>query len=323
MTAPARIAVLSVSWHSAEFLRALCANLMAQAEQPNRIRFLIADNTNGGDPALAGLDVPGLQIVPVDAGGERMSFAHAVGLNALFPLVDAPYTLVVDPDVIVFQPGWDTLAIGAVSDPDRPQVVAIGASYPPWKLGKYHDFPSPPFAFWRTDALRALDPDWRPYARTAARRLVDFGLRQAFWGPRLIDRGVLRLPRRQFRAGRWVERWTGVVSKDTGWQIAARARRRGWRADVFPAVSAVESLDGIAPEHRAAYAALAAEFELYAWGNRPFLTHRNPTRTQIGLNLWTNTNVTLYQDRTAKAAQTARWRALVAQVQAGAGESVE
>lgn len=320
MTGPATITVLSVSWRSADFLRELCANLLAQARQPGAIRFLIADNTNGDDPALAALDVPGLQIVPVDVSGERMSVAHAIGLNALFARVDTPYTLVVDPDVFVFQPGWDAILTGIVSGAAAPPIVAAGAPYSPWKLGKYHDFPSPPFAFWRTDALRALDPDWRPYARTAARRLVDFGLRQAFWLPRLVDRAVLRLPRRAFRAGRWTERWTGVVSKDTGWQIADRARRRGWLAVVFPVVGAIDTLDGIAPGQGAAYAALAAEFELYAWENRPFLTHRNPTRTQIGLNLWTNTNVTLYQNRADKAAQTARWRALVARIQ---GQPVE
>ena len=318
MTGPAAITVLSVSWRSADFLRALIANLLTQASRPGDLRFLIADNTNGGDPELAGLDAPGTQIVPVDVSRERMSLAHAIGLNALFARVDTPYVLVIDPDVAVFQPGWDSILTAIVSDPARPQVVAAGAPYPAWKLGKYHDFPSPPFAFWRADALRALDPDWRPYARTATRRLADFGLRQVFWLPRLIDRAVLRLPRREFRAGRWVERWTGVVSKDTGWQIADRARQRGWRAAVFPVVSAVESLDGVAPGQGAAYAALAAEFELYAWENRPFLTHRNPTRAQLGLNLWTNTNVTLYQNQAEKAAQTARWRALVAQVQ---GES--
>jgi hypothetical protein len=311
MTGPATITVLSVSWRSADFLRDLCANLLAQARQPGAIRFLIADNTNGDDPALAALDVPGLEIVPVDVSDERMSVAHAIGLNALFARVDTPYTLVVDPDVIVFQPGWDAILIDSVSGPAAPPIVAAGAPYPPWKLGKYHDFPSPPFAFWRTDALRALDPDWRPYARTAARRLVDFGLRQAFWLPRLVDRAVLRLPRRAFRAGRWTERLTGVVSKDTGWQIADRARRRGWRAVVFPVVGAASDLVALDPAERSRYRTLAREFELFTWQGRPFGAHLQSTQRGFSVYLWTGHLLYRYKNRGHEARRDVLWRAVM------------
>jgi hypothetical protein len=238
----------------------------------------------------------------------RMSVAHAIGLNALLPHVETPYTLIIDPDIAVFARGWDATLITALQDEDK---VAIGAPYPPWKLGKYHDFPSPPFAFWRTEALMALDPDWRPYGRTGARRLLDFALRQTLWLPRVLDRYVLKLPRRRFKVCYWNEHLTGVVSKDTGWEVAQCARRRGWRAHLF-AVVAPENVESMAPEgQRAAYSALAEEFELYAWGGKPFLTHRNPTLTRFAFNLWTNTNILIYQNRSDKAAQTARWRELV------------
>ncbi|MBN1562323.1 MAG: hypothetical protein JXA10_00670, partial [Anaerolineae bacterium] len=178
-------------------------------------------------------------------------------------------------------------------------------------LGKYHDFPSPPFAFWRTESLMSLDPDWRPYGRTAARRLLDFALRQTFWIPRVLDRYVLRLPRRQFKVCLWNERLTRVVSKDTGWKVAQRARQRGWRAHVFPVIAPEEVGTLVSGAQQASYTALAEEFELYAWDGKPFLTHRNPTLTQLDFNLWTNKNVLIYQDQTDKTAQTARWRDLV------------
>jgi hypothetical protein len=306
-----RITVISVSWHSAGFLHDLFARLLALADQPDTIRLLVADNTGGDDAELVALDCPDLTILPVAVGNERMSIAHAIGLNALLLHLDTPYVLVCDPDTAMLYPGWDTTLCEVI---EGQNVVATGAPYPDWKLGKYHDFPSPPFAFWRTDALKALYPDWRPYAHTAQRRFADFVLRQAFWIPRVIDRYVLRLPQRQFRVGRWAERLVGIVSKDTGWEIADRARRRGWSARLLDVVYTPDSLTALPAPRREDYRALAQEFELYAWQGRPFVTHRNPTRTQINFNLWTDNNVLIYENRADKAFQTARWRKLVATV---------
>lgn len=305
------LTVLSVSWRSAEWLRDLFAGMLALAEQPERIRLLVADNTNGADVDLRRLDFPRLEIVPVDVGGQIMSMAHAHGLNTLWKRVETPFALIVDPDVAILQPAWDRALQEGFADQD---VVAIGAPYPCWKLGKYHDFPSPIFACWRSDALRALSPDWRPYGRTARRRLLDFALRQTFWPPRAIDRLVLRLPRRQFRAARWVEQRVGVVSKDTGWEIAQRARQRGWRVALFEVVRDPATLTGISADAAPHYRRLAGEFELYAWQERPFLTHRNPTLTRLDFNLWTNRNILIYQNQGDQASRTALWRELVATV---------
>jgi hypothetical protein len=276
----------------------MLARLCATADHPDAIRVLLADNTNGADAELTALNYP---VVAVDTAGDRMSMAHAIGLNALMSSLETPYTLIVDPDTAILARGWDSLLIAALAEP---QTVAIGAPYPGWRLGKYHDFPSPPFAFWRTEALRALDPDWRPYGRTAARRLMDFALRQTFWLPRVVDRYVLHLPHRRFRVGRWMERITGVASKDTGWEIAQRARQRGWRAALFQTMYADDNLPPV-------FQALAAEFELSTWQGLPIVTHQNPTRAQIGMNLWTTKYVILYQNRLDSAAQTDRWLALV------------
>ena len=303
-----QISVISVSWRSADFLHEMIGGLLALADQPDAIRLLIADNTNGDDPDLARLDFPDLTILPVDVADTRMSVAHAIGLNTLLPHIETPFALIIDPDIAVFAPGWDTTLIAALDDPNT---VAIGAPYPPWKLGKYHDFPSPPFAFWRTESLMVLDPDWRPYGRTTAQRLLDFVLRQTFWVPRVLDRVVLRLPRRQFKVCRWNERLIGVVSKDTGWEVAQCARRRGLRALPFPIVAPEDVGSMVSGKQNATYTALAEEFELYAWAGQPFLTHRNPTLTQLDFNLWMNTNVLIYHDQTDKTAQTVRWRDLV------------
>ncbi len=307
------ITVLSVSWRSATFLRDLFTNLLSLADNPEMLRLIVADNTAGDDSELLALDFPALTIVPVNVQGERMSMAHAIGLNTLLSFVDenSPFVLIIDPDVCVLQQGWDTTLCRTLGEPEA---VAIGAPYPGWKLGKYHDVPSPPFALWRTDAIKALNPDWRPYARTTTQRLLDFTRRQTFWLPRLLDRYILRLPRRQFKVARWMERLVGVVSKDTGWEIAARARQRGWRTLLFDVVYTSAHYRTLPMTHRDDYRALADEFELYAWNGKPFVTHRNPTRGEINLNLWTDNNVLIYQNRTDKVAQTVRWRELVAAV---------
>jgi hypothetical protein len=308
---PKHITVASVSWHSASLLHDLFKRLLALAEHPDMIRFLVSDNLNGTDAELQQLDFPNLTIVPTDVHGATMSMAHAAGLDVLMPHIDTPYVLVIDPDIALFVAGWDTLCQTIL---DTTGSVAVGAPYPDWKLGKYHDFPSPPFAFWYTDSLKSLDPDWRPYGRTTGQRLLDFARRQAFWFPRAIDRYVLRLPRRKFKVGRWMERIVGVASKDTGWEIAHNARRQGWHAQTFDVVHDVDDLAAVpAPLHRP-YRALAEEFELYAHEGIPILTHRNPTRNRLSFNLWTNTNIALFQDQTDKAAQTARWQALVAEI---------
>ncbi|GAB4408724.1 MAG: hypothetical protein Kow00106_01990 [Anaerolineae bacterium] len=102
------LTVLSVSWHSAEWLRDLLANMLALADQPDSLRLLVADNTNGADPDLRHLDFPHLEIVPVNVGGQIMSMAHAHGLNTLWERVETPFVLIVDPDVALLQPAWDS-----------------------------------------------------------------------------------------------------------------------------------------------------------------------------------------------------------------------
>lgn len=303
------ITVVSVSWHSADFLRDLFDNLRALAAQPDALRFLVADNTAGHDAALADLGVPDLSILPVDVSGEFMSVAHATGLNALMARLETPYVLVVDPDVAVFQPGWDETLRELVRSPD---VVAAGAPYPAWKLGKYHDFPSPPFAFWRTDALLALEPDWRPYARRVGQRLADMLRRQMLQVSKFLDRNVQRLPARQYRVGRWMERRVGIVSKDTGWEIADRARRRGWGAQVFQGVRSADDLTALPADECARYGEVVQSFELYAHAGRPFVAHLQSTQRGLSFALWTSHTVVLYRNTSNRAARVARWRELIA-----------
>lgn len=305
------ITVVSVSWRSSRLLSRLFPNLLAQAERPDAIRFLVADNTNGEDSELSKLSVPNLTLVPVDVSGEHMSVAHAIGLNMLMPRVKTPFMLIVDPDVMVLRKGWDRELCQLVQDDD---VVAAGAPYPPWKLGKYHDFPSPPFAFWHTAEAMALDPDWRPYARNVGIRFIDMGRRQLLQLSKFWDRRVRRLPARQYGLGWRLERWFGVVSKDTGWELADRARRRGRRACVFEAVYSLAQLSDPAAVQHDAYREMMSEFEIYSYQGQPFVAHMQTTQRGFSFALWTNHTVVLYRNKTNTEAREQRWRELTSRL---------
>jgi hypothetical protein len=84
---------------------------------------------------------------------------------------------------------------------------------------------------------------------------------------------------------------------------------------VLDVARAGEWLD-ISPDLATVYDALAATYELYTLDGRPVLTHRNPTRTRFSANLWTSTNVALYQDAPARERMTAEWLALVERARA-------
>lgn len=303
------ITVASVSWRSSAFLYDLFINLLALAEQPETICFLVADNTGGTDDKLRALGVPGLTIVPVDTSGEHMSVAHAIGLNALMTHLETPYALIVDPDVAMFRAGWDSVLQVMLDSHDT---VAAGAPYPGWKLGKYHDFPSPPLAFWQTDKLLSLVPDWRPYARSVGGRSADLVRRQLLQASKFLDRNVLRLPPRRYLIGHRVEQLVGIASKDTGWEIADRARTREWRACVFEEARTPDDLGALPADQREQYRPLINEFELYAYEGRPFVAHLQSTQRGISFALWTSHTVSLYRNQSNKAIRLARWYEILA-----------
>ncbi len=305
------ITVVSVSWRSGMFLRRLFANLLSQADFPDSIHFLVADNTNGEDRDIATLDVPRLELVPVDVTGEYMSVAHAIGLNTLMQRITTPFMLIVDPDVIVLCKGWDSKLREVIQSEG---VVAAGAPYPPWKLGKYHDFPSPPFAFWRTDVILSLDPDWQPYAREVGPRFWDMVRRQFMQLSKFWDRRVRQMPARQYELGWQLERWFGVVSKDTGWEIADRARQHGHRALVFQAIHAVDQLSDLSVAQRNIYREMVAEFEVYNYQGQPFVAHMQTTQRGFSFALWSNHTIVLYRNKTNMGARIERWQELTSRL---------
>jgi hypothetical protein len=199
--------------------------------------------------------------------------------------MDTEYVLVVDPDVHVFKEGWDEFCINSIHKSD---CLAIGAPYPGWKVGRYRNFPSPPFCFFNSKMLREIGFNWSPFGRNRFEDIFVFALRQ-------IGRLGTFTTRKTFEKFRWVrsfstkaEKIFGVFSQDTGWRIASQAKKQGLKSILFEAVTSSDI--HLAPEGAVeAFTTLASEYELYYYSGKPILTHKygtggRPWRTTHGDN---------------------------------------
>lgn len=279
-----KITVISASYYESGLLRGLIENLVATAES-RALSFLLCDNTNGADVELQALASDTVRVLPLDQGKAVMSRRHGSALTQGFAQVDSELCVVVDADCRVLCRGWDRRCQEALRD----GCVAVGAPFPPWKLGKYHDYPGPHFAFFRTAAIRQAGGDWRPDADGVVASVRDFLLRQLLLMAYCADAWVLdRDPRHHQLAAR-VERWLGVISKDTGWRIARGVRERRWRAEVFEPLRSHGDVRALvrSAHDRAVLGRLADEFELYVWNGQPMVTHCSRTSRLFDLCLWT------------------------------------
>ena len=269
------ITVVMVNWFSCSLISRLLRNLAAKAAQPDQLHYIVIDNTNGQDDQMEQLRLEhkAVRVKPLDSGNLRGSWAHANGLNYATPRIETAYTLIIDPDVHIFKREWDVFLIDALKNE---KAIAIGAPYPSWKLGKYHDFPSPPFSFFDTSAISELGMDWTPFPHHPLQKLKNFGLRQIVrMGLICTRRRLATWPQLKKISGH-LESIIGVCAPDTGWLIAANARKRGEKSVLF---SEVEARNSLFQRHSCAtdLNILATEFELYQYGNEPILTHKYST----------------------------------------------
>jgi len=297
------ITIVSVSFKSASYLGPLLENLRRKAADAAALRVHVVDNTSGNDPDITRLlgSVEGARLVPFDTGKARGSRAHALGLDFALGAVETEYAVIVDPDIHVFKQGWDRLCVAEL---ERHGAFAIGAPYPAWKVGKYHDFPSPPFCFFRVQPFRELRAGFVPFGSNRfedARALVT----------RQVGRLGNALTRRRYersallrRYAAWAEHRLGVFGPDTGWRVAEAAHARGWKSVLFePALSTPEDAAAAAAEDgaRAALACLRHEFELYTYQGEPVMTHKYGS----GAAPW----------RTARSSDVELWRECIRRVE--------
>ncbi|MBN2377871.1 MAG: glycosyltransferase family 2 protein [Sedimentisphaerales bacterium] len=274
------ITIVIVNWHSNDLIKRLLDNLMNKAKNPEQLKVLIIDNTNGKDQAIRKIAEHKLKPVlkEIDPGKLKSSSGHAFALNQAMEYIDTEYCLVADPDIHVFIKQWDTFCISKL---DHDNCIAIGAPYPFWKTGKYHDFPSPPFCFFRTHKIRQLKNNWTPFSDSGIVNLVIFLVRQIGRLAGLINRKRIVNSPSWRKINSMMENIFGVFSRDTGWRIAREANQKGLPSILFDTVFEPEKQlkNYISSE---AIESLANEYELYSYDGQIAVTHKYGT----GVKSW-------------------------------------
>ena len=267
------ITICCVNWFSGRYLNRLFENLFEKAAGGQNLTVVVIDNTAGKDVALAEL-ISGypVEIVENRTGDLRGSYGHAAGLNTALGRIATPYALVVDPDVYLFKNHWDTFLIELLT---QWHAIAAGIAYPPWQLGKYHNFPSPVFCFFDVEAFLQLEPDWTPFADTKLTRITDFLLRNLLRCGIFVNRSLYERSPAVRKYLKRIETVVGVCSKDTGWRTARNAARKNLNSVLFNAAILQEKPLG--PELKG----LARHFELYLYEREPILAHKYGTMSKI------------------------------------------
>ena len=262
------ITIISVSYKSGIHLRRLFKNLYDKAENKQKLKFLVIDNTNGADQELNTL-LPkdlNISIVKNDGSSSQRSISHASGLDVGLKQSRTEYSLIIDPDVHVFKSYWDSLCLSYL---DGSKNLVIGAPYPDWKLGKVHDYPSVVFMFFRTQELIGLNKSFQPFP-APLKRLKNSLFRKVTRLGFIASKS--RLNKSQFLRiiTTYLEKLFGITSPDTGNDIIEAIRNKEYESINFEACL-VHQLGSF--NTNSYHDNMAREFELYYQGDDPFMTH--------------------------------------------------
>jgi hypothetical protein len=272
----ALITIGTVNWHSYAYLEKLFNNLLDKAEYPDRLRFVVVDNTNGKDDNVEKLkeDFRDITIIKNDTWQTKGSQSHASGLNIVMKNIKTPYALILDPDVHVFKKNWDTFLIDLTN---QNNIFALGVSFPPWQLGMYHNFPNPVFCFFKTKQYLEFLPYWSAYDVNRFIICWDF-IRRNF-----LRLGIL-ISRKHFESSKlirtaWpcIEKIVGLCSRDTGWRKAQKAKKSKIKTIIFK--TKIVPSKKFRPDDF--YSNMAKYFELYYYQNEPILTHKSSTNSPV------------------------------------------
>lgn len=279
------ITIVTVNWYSAEHILSTLQNLHSKAKQKEKLCALIIDNTNGMDYSLNILGNAPIKhdIIKTDNRNLSGSKAHASALDIAMKNLKTDFSVIVDPDIHLFFKDWDVFCIGEM---EKQQAIAIGAPYPLWKVGKYHDFPSPPFCFFHTKTLQKLDNDWSPFSTSSFQNARTFCFRQVGRLGNLLTRN--RYEKHHFlrKYAEFSEKVFGVFSQDTGWKLAKECLHKNLNSIVFNSVLP-EDAYALEVEPKDVFLSMTREFELFSYNGQLFLAHKYgsgglPWRTKRG-----------------------------------------
>ncbi len=260
-----KITILSVSFYSSRHLSRVFANLIDKCYNKKDLHFLVIDNTNGEDKNLINLQSNDydLSLIMNKSDFRQRSRSHAEGLDAGLELVQTKYTLIIDPDIHIFKQDWDSFLLKEIE-----KSKLVGVPYPPWKIGKVHDFPSVVFMFFETAHIRSLKKSFSPFPslpKTIKNSLYRKINRMGFLANKTrLDRyKKLRLVTSN------LESFFGVTSPDTGNEIISAMRELNCTSTNLNACYGSDLSQNATLSHQM----LAKYFELYLDKNEIFLTH--------------------------------------------------
>jgi len=294
------ITVLSVSFNSSFHLNRLFSNLIGKAHQPDKIQFLVVDNTNGEDEELSCSFDESLEIkiIKNDGQNRQRSKSHASALDIGIKNIKTDFTLIVDPDIHVFKNGWDSFCLNPFVQNER---LVIGAPYPQWKLGKVHDFPSVVFMFFKTELVQSFGETFYPFPYPIG-RLWNSIIRKIVRLGGIANKS--RLDRFHFLRSfcGWLEKITGITSPDTGKPIIEQFRFNGFESIAFESPYSSDLIENRYHD----LGIIAQDFEIFLYKNEPIMTHMYSS----GVFHW----------KTEKGSDLNHWQSLVSTVEDGLKE---
>jgi hypothetical protein len=275
------ISVIIVNWYSSDYIEKLLGNLKSKAQHHDDIRIVIIDNTNGKDMSIEKIASHDSNITlhKLDSKGYTSSRGHSYALNYAMKFISTEYALIIDPDVHIFKEHWDSFCIEQLN---RHNCIAIGAPYPFWKTGKYHNFPSPIFCFFRTKNILETGGDWTALSEHWWQNMSKFFIRQFGRLGGLLSRKRMQKYPALRKIGEKMEHIFGVFSQETGWRIAEQVRKRQLKSIQFSVITQAETELAIPKNMMGVCQGLASQYELYGYDRRPILTHKYST----GVKSW-------------------------------------
>ena len=261
------ITILSVSFNSSSHLKRLFENLSTKTAHLNNLKFLIVDNTNGQDKNLYSTfdKTNNLKILKNDNHSKQRSISHASALDLGMKNIDTKYTLIVDPDIHIFQEKWDQICIKEI---ELNKKTVIGAPYPQWKLGKIHNYPSVVFMFFQTNLVQNFGKTFYPFP-IFYKRILNSILRKIVRLGGLANKKKLGQFRKLMLICEKLENITGVTSPDTGNKIIKQFRNNGFKSIVF--LSPYEY--SFKKNDERELKCLAKDFEIFLHDGKPFMSH--------------------------------------------------
>jgi len=291
------ITILTVNWHSADLLQDLIHNLIEKANKPENLKYLIIDNNNGKDQKLKNIKLTGItgDIIRHDPGDLKNLSAHASGLNYGFTKVKTEFILIIDPDTYIFKEAWDDFLIGEITEN---QFDAIGASYPSWWLGTYHNFPSPVFCFAKTASLRKVNANWMPESCNMLKKMRNFVVRQILRCAFFFNRRNLLKYKPLRSLTRKLEDLFPICSIDTGYYLSMQEKKGNLKSGTFDAMYEEDLV--LHSSIISAYSELASQYELYSYKSDIILTHQYGSQN--------------FLLKTTKGANRENWRSLISKL---------